>query len=94
MPRFIVSPSIRDKIALRSITERHIEQCFANRCGEFLVDEREDHKSDPATLWFISETNDGTPLKIAFIPRGNDFYIRSAFPANEKQTRIYNDLGK
>jgi len=94
MLTLIISPAVRDKIAAREITQRDIEQCFENRCGEFLVDDREENKSDPATLWFISETNHGRLLKVVFIPRDGNYTIRSAYPANSKQIRIYDELAK
>jgi hypothetical protein len=74
------------------ITSEEIVQCFANREARIaLIDPREEHQSEPPTRWFISETDFGRKLKIAFIPRGKDIHIRSAFPANEKWIKIWED---
>lgn len=69
-------------------------QCFANRTKLALVDDREDHQSEPPTRWFIAETDFGRKLKIAYIPRGQDVYLRSAFPAAPKWIAIYEDYHK
>lgn len=67
-------------------------QCFANREAKIaLIDTREEHQSDPPTRWFIAETDFGRKLKIAYIPRGKDIYLRSAFPANAKWIAIWED---
>lgn len=60
-----ISPKVRQKlIDKHSVTQPEIEQCFANREGNFLLDEREEHQSDPPTKWFIAQTDYGRKLKI------------------------------
>ena len=87
----IISPAVLAKLAgkARPVTPEEIEECFATRTGVYLIDDREEHASDPPTRWFISETYFGRKLKIAFIPRGADIHIRSAFDANQKWIEIY-----
>lgn len=94
MMKLVISPAVREKIAAREIVQKDIEQCFENICGEFLIDTREEHESDPPTLWFVGHTNNGRKLKIVFIPRDGNYVIRSAFPANEKQIKLYDKYGK
>ena len=57
--------------------------------GDFLRDQREDHRSDPPTLWFIAETYIGRKLKMAFIPVDGDFHVGTAYELNDEEVRIY-----
>ncbi|CAB3753790.1 ADP-ribosyl-(dinitrogen reductase) hydrolase [Paraburkholderia humisilvae] len=94
-PNLQISPSVQQKLAGKKppVKQDEILQCFANREGKFLLDTREDHKSDPPTRWFIAETNFGRKLKIAFIPRGAVVTIRTAYDPNDDELRIYNKHG-
>jgi hypothetical protein len=88
----IISQKVRAKLANKTppVTKDEIQQCFANRLGGYLLDEREDHQSDPPTRWFISETDYGRLLKIAFIFESNgDVTIRTAYDPNRDEFRIY-----
>lgn len=96
MIKLLISQKIKHKLASKTppVTEVEIAQCFSNRNGGFLEDEREDHKSDPPTKWFISETDYGVKLKIVFIfypDRG--IAIRSAYTPNPDELRIYSKFG-
>lgn len=89
--RLEISPSVRAKLAAKDppVTEAEIEQCFANRTGTYLVDTREQHRSNPPTRWFVAETDYGRKLKVVFIPRESGFHIRTAYKANDDEIRIY-----
>jgi len=90
-----ISEKIRTKLAqVHNVTIEEVEQCFANRNGNYLIDTREEHASDPPTKWFISENNYGRKLKVVFIERNGDVYIRTTYPPNEEEKRIYNKYGK
>lgn len=90
----IISQKILEKLATKhNVTADEVSQCFANRNGSFLIDPRENHASDPQTQWFISETNYGRKLKVIFVPRGGDVYLRSAFTPNESELSIYKKHG-
>ncbi len=86
-----ISRNVRQKLANKKppVAEEEIEQCFANRTANYLEDVREDHKSDPPTQWFIAETDFGRTLKIAFIQKGDDMIIRTAYDPNREELRIY-----
>ena len=73
-----------------NVTRREIEQCFANKAGSLLEDTRALTKTDPPTLWFISYTNEGRPLKVVYMQRGQDVHLKSAFEPNDEERRIYN----
>lgn len=87
----IISAKVREKLARKDppVTEEEIRQCFATLEARTLRDTREQHASDPPTEWFIAETDFGRKLKVVFIPRGGDVVIRSAYPPNEEEVRIY-----
>lgn len=90
----IISEKIANKLMQKhNVTTDEVEQCFANITGKFLLDTREVHKSNPPTHWFIACTNRGRKLKVAFIPENGDIYIRSAFPPDENEMRIYDKFG-
>ncbi len=85
-----ISPAVREKLTNRHrVNEDEIEQCFANRTHSFLIDVRADHLTNPMTRWFISETDVGRKLKIAFMPTQADLHIKSAYPPNAVELEIY-----
>jgi hypothetical protein len=75
------------------VAEEEITQCFASRTGRYLMDQREDHQTDPPTLWFIAETDYGRLLKIVFISQDNDIIIKTAYAPNETEINIYTRHG-
>ncbi len=77
---------LRDK---HKVERREVEQCFENIDGPLLIDTREEHKSDPATLWFISKTNKDRLLKVAYIQRGSKIYLRTCYDPNQEEVKIY-----
>ena len=54
-----------------------------------LFDQREDHKTDPPTLWFIADTDMSKKLKIVFIQKDGDIILKTAYLANEAEISIY-----
>lgn len=90
-----ISSAIKEKLLLKhyvSLTE--VTECFENMTGNYLTDNREDHRTDPPTLWFISETNQGRLLKVVFIFIQGHIHIKTAYEPNQKETDIYNHKGK
>ncbi|MES2099043.1 MAG: ADP-ribosyl-(dinitrogen reductase) hydrolase [Pseudomonadota bacterium] len=95
MVKLIVSSSVLIKLgAKHQVTVREIEQCFENKCGVFLEDDREDHQTDPATLWFIAPTNRKRDLKVVFIFVNGNAHIKSAFEPNKDELDIYREFGQ
>ena len=95
MRNLVISEQIKAKLRDRhTVTRNEVEQCFANKCGTYLEDTREDHQSDPPTLWFVAPTNRGRLLKVIFIYRNGKVFLRSAFEADQKAIRIYDQYGK
>ena len=94
-----ISAQVREKLEKKhGVTENEIRQCFENREGGFLEDAREEHQTDPPTQWFVAETNKRRKLKVVFIARqtkdGIRIAIRTAYPANADEIRIYEKFGK
>ena len=85
----ISEATLKKLIDKHNVTRREVEQCFENKCGLFLQDDREDHKSDPPTLWFIALTSQGRPLKIIFIYRDGQLHLRSAYDADGAAQGLY-----
>ena len=91
-----IAASIRHKMAhkIPPVSENDIQECFANRTHSFLLDTREDHKTDPVTQWFISENDYGRRLKVCFMDERTHITIKSAFVPNADEERIYAKFAK
>lgn len=87
----IISPKIAAKLSSkeRPVSRQEVVEAFANRSAAYLTDDREEHASDPPTLWFVAETDSGRRLKVMFIAREGDIYLRSAYDAAPEVSRIY-----
>lgn len=95
MKNLIVSASVLTKLRDKhGVTVREVEQCFENLCGDYLEDTREDHQTDPPTLWFVAPTNQDRLLKVVFIFLDGNVHIKSAFPADAQAQAIYERHGK
>lgn len=74
----------------------HIEEvyeCFSNSDGRVLKEKNPSHMTDPhLTFWFIGETNSGRLLKVAYIKYPDFYQLKSAYPANKKWIKAFNDL--
>jgi len=86
----LISAKITAKLTQRhNVTREDIEQCFATRSKRYLRDIREEHRTNPPTLWFISETYNGRKLKVVFIQVENDVAIKTAFEPSIEDTIVY-----
>lgn len=88
---FDVSPSVRLKLSDKhNVNLEEVEECFSNREGGFIEDDREEHKTDPATQWFIAETDRLRLLKVVFVqfPDGT-IQLKTAYAPNKIEREIY-----
>lgn len=88
----IIGQKVRDKLATKvpPVSEAEVLECFWNRTGKTLMDDREEHRTKPATRWFIAETAAGRRLKIVFIRTpGGDHVLKSAYDPDEAEELIY-----
>ena len=81
-------------IQKHNVVREEIEECFATRPKGYLADIREDHQTNPPTLWFISETYKGRSLKIAFMIIEGDIVIKTAFKPSDQDIHCYNKFAK
>ncbi|PKM11340.1 MAG: ADP-ribosyl-(dinitrogen reductase) hydrolase [Gammaproteobacteria bacterium HGW-Gammaproteobacteria-5] len=89
-----VTKKITAKLADKhNVVLKEIEECFANRCGADLTDNREQHASDPPTRWFIAATNHCRLLKVVYVLRDGDVHIRTAYEPNDTELAIYRRHG-
>lgn len=89
-----ITPAILSKLRDRhGVSRAEVEQCFQNRAGRLLVDDRALTKTNPPTLWFIATTNRGRSLKIVYIQRGTLVDLKTAYEPNEDEARIYRRHG-
>jgi hypothetical protein len=88
----IISPKVREKLASKvpPVTEAEVRECFWNRTGKTLIDDREEHQTNPPTRWFIAETAAGRHLKVIFIRTASgDHILKSAYDPDEAEELIY-----
>lgn len=85
-----ICPNVLQKLKEKhGVSRAQVFECFANRQGPMLLDTREEHKTNPPTKWFISETDMGLKLKIVYIRTDSEFVVKSAYPPNFEELDIY-----
>ncbi|MBG6078705.1 hypothetical protein [Rubrivivax gelatinosus] len=88
--KLFINPGIRTKLAMKHrVTEEEILQCFANRCGPMLIDDREEHRTSPPTQWFIAETDYGRKVKVCFVLDNGIVEIKTAFTPSAEALAFY-----
>ena len=89
------SANVENKLGKKhGVSPDEVRQCFSNMQGKFLQDTREDHATDPPTLWFIAETDHGRLLKVCFVFDNGITYIKTAYEPNKEERRIYQKHGQ
>ena len=87
-----VSPRIATKLAnkMPPVSMGEVIECFATRDRSFLIDDRENNRTDPPTLWFISDTFMGRLLKVVFV-QGHDgaIILKTAYNPNAEERWVY-----
>ena len=88
--RLVITDRVLEKITKKhNVTRTDVVQCFANKLGKSLEDDREEHRTDPPTRWFCAETDSGRELKVIYVKDKDVVFLKSAFPPNEEELRIY-----
>ena len=93
MPIIIHPKTVAKLTTKHSVTEQEVLQCFDNRDGGVLMDTREEHKTNPPTLWFLAETNKGRLLKVCYVQDDASIHVKSAFEPNSTEISIYQRKG-
>lgn len=95
MKEFKVSAKVREKLLHKhGVTLEEVYECFVNREGPEFEDLRENHATDPATLWFIAETDKRRKLKVFYIEYDDHYAIKSAFEPTQAWCDTYDQLCK
>lgn len=93
MKSLIISPATLAKLhSKHNVVREEVEQCFLNRTNTYLIDNREEHRTDPATEWFISETDKQRRLKVMFVAKDGNVYLRSAYEPSPAVIKLYAKL--
>jgi hypothetical protein len=78
--QFKISEAVLSKMKKKhNVKEKDVFECFFNRTHSFLIDSREEHRTDPVTNWFIAKTDCGRTLKICFVSRDGNIEIKTAY---------------
>ncbi len=89
----IASQKVKTKLAAKhGVTMEEVYEAWSDRPDYVCTDEREDHASDPPTYWFIAETNRGRRLKIVYIERDDNIYLRTAYPPDGIEVELFADM--
>lgn len=92
--RLVISDAIRAKLhAKHDVSPKDVSECFENRTGSFLEDDREDHRTDPPTRWFIARNHHNRLLKVCFVVRDRVIFLRTCYPPNAAEIAIYQAYG-
>lgn len=89
---YIISPRVRAKLDQKhgGVSESELDEAFANRDGDFLIDTREEHKTNPPTEWFVAQTDRGRLLKVVFVNRmDGTIEIKSAYTPEQPTIAFY-----
>ena len=90
MKNLKISDAVAKKLKEKhQVDRREVEQCSENRGGRLLEDRRARHKTQPPTLWFLSQTNRGRVLKVVYIQGGSVVELKSTFEPNADELAIY-----
>lgn len=85
-----VTPEISSKLTNKhQVTIKEVTECFSNIDGKLLKDNRDKHKTNPPTFWFISETNKKRKLKVCFVQIGKVYHVKTAYEPNADELHIY-----
>ena len=88
--RLLISTKVKSKLFEKhAVTENEIRECFLNRERTALRDEREDHQSDPPTLWIIAKTDYLRELKLVFMVTDKGVILKTAYEPNQQEIQIY-----
>lgn len=75
------------------VTVQEVEEAWYLHEGNVLLDNREEHQSDPPTVWFISETMSGRLLKVVMVPYEEQGFaiLRTAYDPDESEVDFYDE---
>ncbi|RZT11489.1 hypothetical protein SAMN05216319_0024 [Duganella sp. CF402] len=94
MVRLVISDAVAGKLVQKhNVTQDEVSECFENRSGKVLIDDRALHRRNQPTLWFIAETTSRRLLKVVFQIREESSHLITAYEPNVDEIRIYETQG-
>jgi hypothetical protein len=78
-----------------NVSESEINEAWQSYDGMVLVaDDREEHRTNPPTIWFVARTVGGRKLKvIVVIDTDGIGYLKSAYEANQRVINLFRSMG-
>ncbi|WP_290595031.1 DUF4258 domain-containing protein [Arenimonas sp. SCN 70-307] len=87
---FKISAKVLEKLREKhGVSREEVHEAFLNRTGPMFSDDREDHRTDPPTMWFCSVTDRNRILKVLYVEREDFFYIKSAYCPTDGSDDLY-----
>lgn len=90
--QLVASSKVIEKIRnVHSVEMEEVEEAWFLHNGALLEDLREEHKTNPPTVWFIAETMSGRKLKVVLvIDRKKGFAaLRTAYEPDQIEVDLY-----
>jgi hypothetical protein len=78
-----ITAAIQHKLKTKHLVDvAEVRQCFLNKNGKLLTDNRALTKTNPPTLWFIARTNKNRLLKIVYIQKDMQIILKTDTPTS------------
>lgn len=89
----VASDSVIKKMkTIHNVDFMEVEEAFYNHGNDpVLIDDREENRSDPKTIWFIDKTARGKVLKVVIVPYVEEGFavVRTAYEPDELEVMVY-----
>ena len=86
----VISKSIQKKLTEKhGVRRKEVLECFQNMTHRPIKDEREEHETNPPTMWIVSETNHRRELKVLFVLKDGGVYLKSAYEPSDRVKNMY-----
>ena len=90
----LISDDVLTKIAADDhgcVSRKDVEEAFATNSAGYCYEQHQEHflGDGRPSLWFVACTNRGVRLKIMFVLDNEDVHLKSAYPATDRVTAIF-----
>ena len=89
----VISARIESKLSEKHppVTVLEVEEAFFLFDGKMILDTREQHKTYPPSLWFLSETMDGRLLKLVIMifKEEQKAVLKTAYEPDQEEIEQY-----
>jgi hypothetical protein len=88
--KLYISPTIAKKLKDKhGVETTEVQEAWDAYDGTTLEDTREQHRTNPATMWFLSKTKAGRILKVVYVPEDGIGYLRTSYDANATEIWLF-----